>query len=120
MTATGADAVFGALADPTRRRLIESLAARPAASASALARDLPITRQAVAKHMAILQAAQLVSAARVGRETRYSFEPRPLADAAGWIARVGGEWDERLGDLERLLASRRGPTARTSGRSPRA
>jgi DNA-binding transcriptional ArsR family regulator len=107
MNANPADVVFGALADPTRRALVESLAGRPTATASALARELPITRQAVAKHLAILHAARLVSAARVGRETRYTFEPRPLADAAGWMARVGGEWDERLGDLERLLARRR-------------
>ena len=107
MAAPSPDAVFGALADPTRRALIESLAGRPTATASTLARELPITRQAVAKHLAVLRSARLVSAARVGRETRYTFEPRPLADAARWIAQVGGEWDERLGDLERLLASRR-------------
>jgi DNA-binding transcriptional ArsR family regulator len=107
MAAASPDAVFGALADPTRRALIESLAGRPTATASALARELPITRQAVAKHLAVLRSARLVSAARVGRETRYTFEPRPLADAARWIAQVGGEWDERLGDLERLLTARR-------------
>ena len=107
MTASAADSVFGALADPTRRALIESLAGRPETTASALARELPITRQAVSKHLAILLGARLVSVDRVGREARYTLEPRPLTDAASWIARVGGEWDERLGDLERLLARRR-------------
>jgi DNA-binding transcriptional ArsR family regulator len=97
-----ADAVFTALADPTRRQMVERLAGG-SATATGLARELPITRQAVAKHLALLRGARLVSSARVGRETRYTLEPRPLSDAARWIARVGGEWDERLGALERLL-----------------
>jgi DNA-binding transcriptional ArsR family regulator len=101
------DAVFAALADPTRRHVVERLAGGGAATATSLARELPITRQAVAKHLALLRAAELVSSERAGRETRYRFEPRPLAEAAGWIARVGGEWDDRLGALERLFATRR-------------
>jgi DNA-binding transcriptional ArsR family regulator len=101
-----ADAVFTALADPTRRQVVERLAGG-SATATGLARELPITRQAVAKHLALLRAAELVSAARVGRETRYRLEPQPLSEAARWIACVGGEWDERLGTLERLLAARR-------------
>jgi DNA-binding transcriptional ArsR family regulator len=110
-----ADAVFAALADPTRRRLIETLASGRAATASSLAADLPITRQAVAKHLAALAGAHLVQPRRVGRETRYTLDPAPLSDAAEWIARVGGEWDDRLVALERVLA-----TARSSGRSRRA
>jgi DNA-binding transcriptional ArsR family regulator len=101
------DAVFAALADPTRRRMIETLASGRAMTATSLARDLPMTRQAVAKHLAALSAADLVSSDRVGRELRYSLEPQPLSDAARWIASVGAEWDSRLGDLERLLARRR-------------
>ena len=97
-----ADAVFTALADPTRRHLIEALASRPA-SATALAGELPISRQAVAKHLAGLRAAQLVSVERAGREALYSLDPKPLGDAAEWIARVGGEWDARLAGLRRAL-----------------
>jgi DNA-binding transcriptional ArsR family regulator len=100
MTAT--DAVFSALADPTRRHLIEALAGRPA-SATRLAADLPISRQAVAKHLAGLRAADLVSVEREGREALYSLDPAPLSAAAEWIARVGSEWDERLADLRRAL-----------------
>lgn len=100
MTAT--DAVFSALADPTRRHLIEALAIRPA-SATRLAADLPISRQAVAKHLAGLRAAQLVQVERSGREALYSLDPRPLTDAAEWMARVGSEWDARLADLHRIL-----------------
>ena len=100
------DAVFTALADPTRRRVIESLAAGSTVTASGLAAQLPITRQAVAKHLAALSRARPVRSARVGRETRYSLDAEPLEDAARWIARVGGEWDERLGELDRLLRTR--------------
>jgi DNA-binding transcriptional ArsR family regulator len=97
-----ADAVFSALADPTRRHLIEALAGRPA-SATRLAADLPISRQAVAKHLAGLRAAHLVQVERSGREALYSLDPRPLTDAAEWIARVGSEWDGRLAELRRAL-----------------
>jgi DNA-binding transcriptional ArsR family regulator len=100
------DAVFTALADPTRRRLVETLAGGSTVTASALAADLPISRQAIAKHLAALRRARLVRAERVGRETRYRLRPEPLGDAAKWIATVGAEWDERLADLERLLADR--------------
>jgi DNA-binding transcriptional ArsR family regulator len=99
-----ADAVFAALADPTRRRMIETLAARPSATASGLARELPITRQAVAKHLSALRAAHLVRAARQGRETHYSLETEPLAEVGAWAERVGAEWDRHLGRLARALA----------------
>jgi DNA-binding transcriptional ArsR family regulator len=100
------DVVFAALADPTRRRMVETLAQGSTVTASALAADLPITRQAVAKHLAALRRARLVKAKRVGRETRYSLEAKPLGDAADWIASVGAEWDDRLADLGRLVGSR--------------
>jgi DNA-binding transcriptional ArsR family regulator len=99
---TRTDAVFSALADPTRRHLIEALASEPA-SATRLAADLPITRQAVAKHLAGLRAARLVNVERAGREAVYSLDPAPLTAAADWIARVGAEWDVRLADLRRAL-----------------
>jgi ArsR family transcriptional regulator, cadmium/lead-responsive transcriptional repressor len=102
----GFDAVFAALADPTRRRVVETLAGGSTVTASALAADLPISRQAVAKHLAALRRARLVGAERVGRETRYRLRPQPLGDAAQWIVSVGAEWDERLADLQRLLADR--------------
>ncbi len=97
------DAVFAALADPTRRRMVETLAGGSTVTASGLAAELPITRQAVAKHLAALRRARLVNTKRVGRETRYSLDAEALGDAARWIATVGAEWDERLADLGRLL-----------------
>jgi DNA-binding transcriptional ArsR family regulator len=100
------DAVFVALADPTRRRMVERLARGSTVTASGLASELPITRQAVAKHLAALRRARLVNTKRVGRETRYSLDAEPLGDAARWIATVGAEWDERLADLGRLVEGR--------------
>ena len=96
--------VFSALADPTRRRLVESLAASPS-TATALARDLPISRQAVAKHLALLRGADLVSAQRRGREIRYSLRPEPLSEVSRWVDAVGAEWTERLARLERSLSA---------------
>lgn len=97
-------AVFAALGDPTRRRLIGELGARGSATATELAAGLPVSRQAVAKHLATLSAAGLVDGLRSGRETRYRLTPRPLEDAARWMAGVGAEWDERLEALRRHLA----------------
>lgn len=106
MSAATVDAVFAALADPTRRRMVETLARGSTVTASTLAAELPISRQGVAKHLAALRRARLVRARRVGRETRYSLDAEPLGDAARWIAAVGAEWDERLDELRRLLDSR--------------
>jgi ArsR family transcriptional regulator, cadmium/lead-responsive transcriptional repressor len=94
--------VFSALADPNRRRLLEVLAQRDA-SATELASGLPVTRQAVAKHLAALRAAGLVDSRRAGRETLYSLNAAPLEDAVAWIVRVGDEWDARLAALRRHL-----------------
>ena len=92
-------AVFSALADPTRREVVRSLAQRPGLTASSLAGDLPMTRQAVAKHLNALSGAGLVQARREGRETRYTLTPAPLAEAIDWMASVGAQWDERLARL---------------------
>jgi DNA-binding transcriptional ArsR family regulator len=99
--------VFTALADPSRRRLLETLARREA-TATELAADLPVTRQAVAKHLAALRDAGLVDARRSGRETRYRLTPGPLEDAVAWIGEVGDAWDARLDALRRHLGAARG------------
>jgi ArsR family transcriptional regulator, cadmium/lead-responsive transcriptional repressor len=100
-------AVFAALADPTRREVVRSLAERPGLTASLLAGELPITRQAVTKHLSALSGAGLVQARREGRETRYTLTPAPLAGAMEWMVDVGAEWDARLSRL-----------AARSGRAP--
>ncbi|HEV3056209.1 MAG TPA: metalloregulator ArsR/SmtB family transcription factor [Solirubrobacteraceae bacterium] len=93
------DAVFGALSDPTRRALLETIASRPDATATELAAELPITRQAVLKHLSALADAGLVDRERSGREVHYRVTPAPLSDAVSWMADVGGQWDERLARL---------------------
>lgn len=96
--------VFAALGDPHRRFLLETLSARGSATATELALELPVTRQAVAKHLAALAQAGLVASKRVGRETQYHVTPQPLEDAIAWMTRVGGEWDARLARLRKHLA----------------
>ncbi len=101
-------AVFAALADPTRRHVVALLAQSESATPTGLAAELPMTRQAVAKHLAALERAGLVEPRRAGRETRYRLTPEPLEEAMAWMAQVGGEWDERLGRLSRLAERDRG------------
>jgi DNA-binding transcriptional ArsR family regulator len=97
MSAATADA-FAAIADPTRRGLIESLTRGPA-TATRLAGSLPITRQAVSKHLSILREAHLVGSRRIGRETVYTLQPDALREVAAWSDRVGRDWDRRLAKL---------------------
>ena len=97
------DAVFQALADPSRRFVIETLAGRGSATATELAAELPVTRQAVAKHLGTLRAAELVEPTRSGREIRYRLRPEPLGDALDWMERVGADWDARLAALRQHL-----------------
>jgi len=98
------DAVFQALADPHRRFVLETLADRGSATVTELAAELPVTRQAVAKHLGTLRTAELVEPTRAGREIRYRLSPAPLGDALDWMERVGAAWDERLAALRRHLA----------------
>jgi DNA-binding transcriptional ArsR family regulator len=100
--------VFAALGDAGRRSLVEAVAARGSATATELAAELPVTRQAVAKQLGALADAGLLHARRAGRETRYEVTPEPLGDAVAWMVSVGAAWDERLAALERSLARRRG------------
>ena len=101
--------VFDALADANRRYVLEALAERETATATELATELPVTRQAVAKHLAALNEAGLVESRREGRETRYELTPAPLGAAMDWMAGVGAEWDARLAALRKHLTARRPP-----------
>jgi DNA-binding transcriptional ArsR family regulator len=100
------DAVFGALGDPGRRELMQDIAARGSATATELAAERPVTRQAVAKQLAALADAGLVRAERRGRETHYELTPEPLTEAVAWMADVGASWDTRLGALGAHLERR--------------
>jgi DNA-binding transcriptional ArsR family regulator len=101
-----AGAVFGALADPMRRRLLSAIADHPA-TATELATGLPISRQAVTKHLSSLSEAGLLERERAGRDVRYRVTPAPLSSAVSWMAEVGGQWDERLGRLASALGEPR-------------
>ncbi len=108
------DELFGALADPTRRRLLERLVTDGPASASSLVGSFAVSRQAVVKHLQALQAAGLVTPERVGREVRYRATPERLARAAAWLLDTGAAWDRRLDRLGR--SERRGRAARLDPR----
>jgi ArsR family transcriptional regulator, cadmium/lead-responsive transcriptional repressor len=95
--------VFAALADPTRRQIAKLLGEQGQLTPTELAGQLPITRQAVTKHLGALHEAGLVRSARHGRETRYRLTPRPFEAAALWMAALGAEWDERLEALRGLI-----------------
>ena len=107
--ASEADDVFVALADPTRRQILDVLAARGEASATILAVELPVTRQAVVKHLAVLDRAGLVRGARRGREVRYSVRPERLDATARWLAGLAAEWDARLAAIKRLAETDEAP-----------
>lgn len=91
-----------ALADPTRRRLLEALGERYTSSATLLAGELPVSRQAIAKHLAVLEEARLVTSHRAGREVLYSVRSEALTDTASWLTSLASVWDERLRRLKRL------------------
>ncbi len=95
--------VFAAIADGTRRQIFETLAISGPATATGLAGDLNITRQAVAKHLAILAAAGMANSERIGRETRFEAEPTSLKAVETWIAQVDRDWQHRLAALASSL-----------------
>jgi DNA-binding transcriptional ArsR family regulator len=115
------DAVFAALADPTRRSILRAVAERGPVTATTLSDGLPISRQAVAKHLSLLRRAGLVVADRAGRETQFVAVGAPLEDLAAWADETGRRWDDRLTRLSKRLGDRRaGPRRRSSpGRPPR-
>jgi DNA-binding transcriptional ArsR family regulator len=103
----GADAVMAALADPTRWRVLSLLAERGEGTATTLAGELPVSRVAVVKHLAVLDRAGLVAARRQGREVRYTVRPERLDAAARWMADIASQWDARLAAIKRLAEDER-------------
>jgi ArsR family transcriptional regulator, cadmium/lead-responsive transcriptional repressor len=96
------DELWAAVAEPARRRLLDLLLAHGEASATSLAAELPITRQAVVKHLAVLDRAGLVTARRQGREVRYAVRPERLDEARRRLAEVAAGWEHRLSVIKRL------------------
>jgi DNA-binding transcriptional ArsR family regulator len=95
VTARPLDDLFGALADPTRRRLLERLIHEGPHTATQLAVGSPVSRQAIVKHLQGLTAAGLVASERYGREVRYRATTDPLADAVEWLRGASAGWDRR-------------------------
>jgi DNA-binding transcriptional ArsR family regulator len=102
VTGPPGDLVFAALADPTRWRVLTLLAERGEATATTLAGDLPVSRPAVIKHLAVLDRAGLVAARRQGREVRYAVRPERLAATAHDLAGLAAAWDARLAAIKRM------------------
>jgi DNA-binding transcriptional ArsR family regulator len=109
------DSVFAALADSTRREVVRCLADDGPATATQLAGRIPVTRQAITKHLVALGEAGLVTTERCGRELRYRLTPRPLHEAVSWIAVVGAQWDDRLDALRTYMS---GGTRSSARRTP--
>lgn len=94
--------VFRAIADPTRRDILDRLRAGPA-PVNALAADFELSRPAISKHLRVLRSAQLVTEERQGRERMYRLEPLRLQRVAGWIEGYRGFWQRNLDSLKRYL-----------------
>ena len=102
-TATAVDDdLWSAIGDPTRRRLLDLLLAGGQGTATTLSAQLPVTRQAVTKHLVVLDRVGLVRAAAAGREKRYQVDEAQLARAASQLNAVGTQWDARLARIKRL------------------
>jgi DNA-binding transcriptional ArsR family regulator len=99
------DELWSAVADPTRRRLLDVLLDQGEATATMLAGELPVTRQAVAKQLAVLNRAGLVEGRRRGREVRYAIRPQRLDAATRAMAQVAAQWDARLSAIKRIAES---------------
>jgi len=100
--AKASDDVFRAIADPTRRAILDRLRAGPA-NAGALAADFRSSRPAISKHLRVLRDARLVADRRVGRERGYSVKALPLQSVAGWLGGYRSFWQSSLTQLKRNL-----------------
>lgn len=96
------DVLWSAIGDPTRRRILDRLLADGAATATSLSGELPVTRQAVAKHLAVLDRAGLVHGTPSGREVHYRLDDAQFARAVEQVASVGAAWDNRLRRIKRI------------------
>jgi DNA-binding transcriptional ArsR family regulator len=102
MTVTIDDELWSAVGDPTRRRMLDLLLAGGGGTATTLSEHLPVTRQAVAKHLSVLDRVGLVHATPAGRERRYDVDEAQLARAVAQLSAVGATWDARLRRIKRI------------------
>jgi DNA-binding transcriptional ArsR family regulator len=96
-------AVFAALGDPTRMEMLTRLSDGETRSIAALCSHSTLTRQAVTKHLRVLESAGLVRRIRVGRESRFAYRPAPVDEARAWLDVVSRRWDAALGRLRALV-----------------
>lgn len=96
------DDLWSAVGDPTRRRMLDLLLSEGSGTATSLSERLPVTRQAVAKHLLVLDRVGLVHAATAGRERRFRVDEQQLARAVAQLDEVGSAWDSRLRRIKRI------------------
>jgi predicted transcriptional regulator len=96
------DDLWSAVGDPTRRRMLDLLLADGDGTATTLSEQLPVTRQAVAKHLGVLDRVGLVHGTPAGRERRYAVDEAQLARAVAQLSAVGAAWDARLQRIKRI------------------
>ena len=108
MSAPGDDDLWQAVADPTRLKLLDLLVTRGQATATMLTADMPVTRQAISKHLLVLQRVGLVEAHKEGREVRYRVPMRRLAEATNALSEVARRWDHRLRAIKALAEDAHG------------
>ncbi|QEN87081.1 helix-turn-helix transcriptional regulator [Labrys sp. KNU-23] len=96
-------AIFAALGDPTRLSLLRRLSSGRTQSIARLSVDTSLTRQAITKHLHVLEMAGLVSSLRIGRETQFAYRPEPIVAARTYLEEVAVQWDDALGRLKALV-----------------
>ena len=108
------DDLWSAIADPSRRRVLDLLVSRGEATATELAGQVPFTRQAVSKHLIVLEEARLVSRRKQGRDVLFRVDDRRLDQATRAMAELASRWDRRLDAIKRLAeAAHREQTSRS-------
>jgi DNA-binding transcriptional ArsR family regulator len=98
-------AVFAALGDETRLSLVTTLSGGDPRSIAQLTGGSKMTRQAITKHLRVLQSAGVVHSVRAGRERRFEFDPQPLSELQEYLGRVSAQWDQVLSRLKSLVES---------------
>jgi len=102
VTAAIDDELWSAIGDPTRRQMLDLLLSNGTGTATSLSDQLPVTRQAVSKHLGVLDRAGLVEGTPEGRERRYRVDEEQLARAVAQLNAVGTTWDARLRRIKRI------------------
>ncbi len=118
MTAQADDELWSAIADPSRRQVLDLIVSNGDVSASWLAGRVPFSRQAVSKHLAVLEQAGLVSRRKHGREVLYQIQAGRLDQATRAMADLAAQWDRRLGTIKRLAEAAHAQAKKSEGSEP--